>query len=229
MGDKKPNFDAFFETFAKQCCELGSAGFEWNHGKNTIVSKVFFPIMVCDSVARCLRQGIHQLNGSFGCTWCLNEGKSIEYGQSSRKLIYEVEECCLRTHDQFVSHLGELCEKLKTNKNASHCGITSASQLLLIPKFNIVSGFTYDNMHRAFLGISKSILNWWLTSEYHERLFYVGQMMKEIDKVLLTFAVPSCFDRVVRSIELNKFWKTSEWRTWTFIAVIGHCYGKYFT
>ena len=220
VGPKKPNFDSFFETFAKECGDLSANGVSWNYGSTQVLSKIYFPIMVCDSVARCLCQGIHQFNGSYGCSWCLNEGKSLLYGEASRKWIYEGTEFTLRTHDQFLDHIRELCQKIDSSKTASHYGVTTASQLLTIPKFNIVSGFTYDYMHSAFLGISRSLLNWWINSEYHDRAFYIGRRTKEIDRNLLQFVVPFCFDRTIRSIELLKFWKASEWRTWTFIAAI---------
>jgi len=93
-------------------------------------------------------------------------------------------------------------------------------QLIRLPQFDAVHGFTYDYMHSAFLGVSKSLMKWWLESQYHEQPFYIGRQVKRINENLMDFRVPYCYDRTIRCIELRKNWKASEWRTWTFISPV---------
>jgi len=99
-------------------------------------------------------------------------------------------------------------------------GIKSASQLLLLPKFDIIEGFVFDFMHASFLGVARVFLNIWIDPKYHTREFYVGRRAKEINQKLLLYSVPMKFSRTVRSLDEVKFWKASEWNTWSLISLI---------
>jgi len=208
FGKSKPDFDIFFNPFVQECASLSKSGVKWEVDGRIISSPVFFPIMVNDSVARCLCQGVHQFNGSFGCTWCLMEGEScIVDGCASTKRIYKGPlQSPLRTAENFLGHLKEFRNLLDRNPSLkSHFGIKSAPKLLLMPKFDIVSGFTFDYMHTAFLGVSRTFLELWLDSKNHKKQYYIGREIQEIDERLLQFSVPYNFDRAVRSITERKF------------------------
>ena len=181
---------------------------------------------MADSVAIPLVQGLMQFNGSYGCTWCLCKGNSIQLPgkNNSHKWIYpplDKESIQLRGKEQFINHLKEFKTMLSVNsKNKSHFGIKTASKLLLFPKFNIVEGFVFDYMHTALLGISRTFTNAWLDSKNHSRKFYIGRKITRIDENLLNVFVPFSFNRAVRSIKERSFWKANEWQTWSYILSI---------
>ncbi|ODM90700.1 hypothetical protein Ocin01_15981 [Orchesella cincta] len=88
FGATKPTFDAFLGPLVSQCNNLSATGLEWKANKKTMNSKVFFPIVAADSVARCCLQGIKQFNGEYGCPWCIIKGENLTMEGNSRKWIY---------------------------------------------------------------------------------------------------------------------------------------------
>ena len=221
FGAKKPNFEIFFEPFLNNCQNLSQTDtVSWYHNGTNFKSKVYFPIFVADSPARCSCQGTNQYNGKYGCSWCLEKGENFQLTQKSRKWVYPPnKQITLWQADQFKQHLFELSTLFgSVNNTKAHFGVKSASKLLLIPKFNIVNGFVFDVMHAAFLGVSRAFANIWLDSKYHGKSFYIGLKIKDINTRLAQIVVPEHFSRSVRLLDERKLWKASEWRTWTFVV-----------
>ncbi|CAG7725399.1 unnamed protein product, partial [Allacma fusca] len=221
-GNEKPNFDTFFQPLVTMFNELSEVGIQWSYNDENVSSKCYFPLFIADSVARCTVQGLNQFNGKYGCPWCLIKGQShwMDDNQLRRKWIYKYEECILRTQDQFLQNLETLSTKLSLSdfKEESYKGVKSASQLLLLNRFDIVDGFVYDVMHSSYLGVVKMLTSFWFDSSYHDKVFYLGRRVQLVDKKLTNCRVPFNYDRKIRSIVHRKFWKATEWRTWAFIA-----------
>lgn len=221
FGNKKPTFDTFLKPLVKQFNELSTDGFEWKHQDSAIKSKVFFPIVAADSVARCTLQGVHQHNGKFSCPWCLSPGKTLKLDKGSHKRVFvpENKKLIMRTHDQFVTHLRMLKEQMNVGGETSCFGVLAASQFLLLKRFNIVDGFVMDYMHTALLGVVRAFTNMWLDSKYHSCDFYLGRVTTDINELFLKVKVPYECNRVSRDLNAIPKWKANEWKTWLMLSV----------
>jgi hypothetical protein len=81
----KPNFHTFLEPFVGVVKDLANTGMQWTCDNTIIKSRIFFPILVAGSVTRPIVLGLLQFNGSYGCTWCLSKGKSLQLSEKSHK------------------------------------------------------------------------------------------------------------------------------------------------
>lgn len=89
------------EPFTQELNKLSTIGMKWSRNGQEVCSRIFGCICACDSVARCSLQNIHQFNGSFGCSWCLNPGETIEKGRGHTRVYLDVPGGYdLRSHDQ---------------------------------------------------------------------------------------------------------------------------------
>ncbi|CAG7719118.1 unnamed protein product, partial [Allacma fusca] len=177
--------------------------------------------MAADSVARCGVQGLTPFNGSFGCPYCLEKGETHWETETAHKWIYCGQSAPLRTHDGFIEDLGILRDKLQVRPNLkSYNGIKEASPLLLLRKFDMVNGFCFDYIHTACLGVAPTFTNARMDSNNHNQIFFIGNKIDEINARLHTWRVPYSLNRSIRGIDERKFWKSSEWRTWTFLVSV---------
>ncbi|XP_074098889.1 uncharacterized protein LOC141527362 [Cotesia typhae] len=83
-----------------------------------------------------------------------------------------------------------------------------------LPLFSITKGVVVDTMHAAFLGAAK--LHMTILSTTTKASYYIGHLdvIKIIDKILLSIKPPSRRARTPRSIHFYAQWKASEWRNW---------------
>lgn len=221
FGPSKPNFDIFLKQFVVQCNDLSVNGLQWklNDGLETVSSKVFFPIVAADSVARCSLQGIKQFNGKYGCPWCLTKGETFRPDETSRKWIFPPETASPRTKENFISNLKILKENLEQGDDRNCFGVKSASQFLLLNQFNIVDGFVFDYMHTCLLGVVKTYTSYWLDSKYHEKDYYIGTKEDLISNNFCRVKIPSECNRVTRGLKDIAFWKANEWKTWMIACI----------
>lgn len=219
FGLKKPNFDTFLRPFVSQCNEISDQGLTWIHNGQTIESKVFFPIVAADSVARCALQGIKQFNGQYGCPWCLNKGTTLHQEEKRHKWIYLPLPSQKRTKENFVDHLKILQSNLKNNEDTNCFGIKSASQFLLLRKFDIVNGFVFDYMHTCLLGITRTFTNMWFDSKNHAKDFYIGTKLERVSMLFQLCKVPTDCNRVTRDLKDMAYWKANEWKTWLLLCI----------
>ena len=73
-----------------------------------------------------------------------------------------------------------------------------------------------DYMHAVLEGVTRTLLmNYWFDGKYSFNRFYLGTVLKKIDKMLLRIKPPHEFRRTPRSIAKSiKYWKAAEWRAW---------------
>ncbi|CAG7708333.1 unnamed protein product, partial [Allacma fusca] len=83
---------------------------------------------------------------------------------------------------------------------------------------DIVHGRCYKALHLAFLGVSKMFTLLWIESSNSSAPYYIGNKVKRMEKLLLNAKVPYEFDRTLRSFSTIKYWKASEWRSWTYVC-----------
>lgn len=71
-----------------------------------------------------------------------------------------------------------------------------------------------DYMHAVTEGTTKQFLKCWTDPKNKHLKFYIGNRVKEIDKMLLRIKPPHEFERSPRPISVSHFWKASKYRSW---------------
>ena len=56
--------------------------------------------------------------------------------------------------------------------------IKAISSFAIIPNFDLALGFPVDWMHCVLLGVSKSLMNFWILSKYHKENLYLGNKVR---------------------------------------------------
>lgn len=206
FGKSKPDMNTFMKPFVNEMKILSEKGVDCNIGNDEMNVKIF-PICCCaDAPARCLLQGLHQFNGSYGCNWCLHPGKyvkscrAMKYMNQSENPEYRTKEGALEDVKQCV------------NQNLNHFhGFKSASVLLLLSSFfNIIDGFSVDYMHCVLAGIVQQFCTYWF-EERGEEYSISTHDIREIDRLMKTWKVPNQIQRLTRNLTERKFWKCREY------------------
>ncbi|CAG7827149.1 unnamed protein product [Allacma fusca] len=191
FGKEKPVFKTFLKPIVQELNEVSKQRLSWISDGIPVSSSVFFPLLAADSVARCSLQGLTQFNGAYGCPTCLEKGETHWESESSHKWIYKSHNAPKRTHTGFLQDIGVLRENLVLGANCSSFhGIKEATPLLLLKTFDIVNGFTFDYMHTVELGASRYFANAWLDSRNHNKPFYIGDRINEINANLVAWRIP---------------------------------------
>lgn len=203
--NKSPR-EALLKMFVEETRQLRNEGFQWidvDGGKR--VSKVMFLLCVADAPARALLANMTQYNGEFGCGHCFNPGTRARTGRGSMQaypLAHPIpldrdEESLIRDADAAVQ------EGVAVN------GVKGPSSVCLIPGFDAAKGFVPDVMHCLFLGLSKQFLNLWKSQR--SQGYYVQQLEKLLDAVIVSVHPPDDLPRIVRPVESHgRMWKSNE-------------------
>ena len=87
-------------------------------------------------------------------------------------------------------------------------GVKGPSWLSVVPCFDLVEGVSVDYMHCVLLGVCRLLLRLWLQSSNHQKLWYIGTRIPDLDARLCSIKPPSEMQRTPRSMESTlKFWK----------------------
>lgn len=210
FGLRKPRMDTFLKPFVEECCDLASTPIQWqdNFG-NSHQSKVFCLVCSSDAVARPLLRNTKQFNGEYGCDWCLHPGEVVEKGRGYVRIYpYKEELQVPRTAEQFKKNAVEALQSDSPVK-----GVKGVSILLLMPMFNIISGFVPDYMHSVLLGVTRQFVSLWLDPQNCMQTWYIGRQIRQLDSKLLQIKPPHEITRTPRSLASRKYWKASEWRS----------------
>ncbi|KAL7295125.1 hypothetical protein TKK_0011592 [Trichogramma kaykai] len=190
---KKPNMCTFFQPFIDFFEKASTEGIEITSSNNTKKKiKAFALICSVDAVARAPLQGIKQFNGTFGCNWCLHPGVSI--GGSKRYIVRTVQ---MRNSDETITDMMSATPINPIN------GIKYASPCILLPHFNIISGFIPDY---CLEGVASQITEYYLQS-----LVEKGIDVKIMDELINKISVPHQIGRLTRSLSCRDDWKAREW------------------
>jgi hypothetical protein len=214
FGKLKPNMSSYMSAFVDQINDINKEGVHWINAQTlTAMTSLVYPIIsTCDSVARCMVQCLHQFNGKFGCTWCLQEGRRVAKGAGYVNVYPEVD-CELRTHEGML----DCARNVAADEIAVHVlGVKSASPLFLLRKygFDMTRGFAVDYMHSVLLGVQRQFIDIWTDSKYHETEWYISaSKVANIDGMLLAIKPPCDIKRFPRSLKLAGKWKASELRS----------------
>src|SRR6218665_1246490 len=210
FGKQKPLSQTYLKPFVDELKHLGTHGMQYVNSDNEIATcKVFSVCCSTDSCARPILRDTTQFNGRYGCDWCLTEGQTVKRGDGmSRIYIPSQQPMQPRDHATFKS------DALKATADNPVNGVKGVSILLLLPLFNIVSGFVPDYLHCVLLGVVRTFSGLWFDSSNHEQSWYVGQSgVAAVSRKLIALRPPSDVSRLPRSLAERKFWKGSEWKS----------------
>ena len=150
-------------------------------------------------------QGFVQFNGYFGCGWCVHPGSYVLSNRGgSVKYILLDEVPPRRTEIETLAYM----QQSLTNRKAVY-GVKNPSCLINLNNFNIIIGFLLDYMHCICLGIAEQFVDLWLSSNSAYSLS--AQHIREINSIVTDVKVPNQVQRLSRSIQEKKYWKSREW------------------
>ena len=203
VGGIKPQMNILLKPLSKTLKRLSSHGVCVKLLDGLVKTVRLRPLFgVFDLIARAPAMNMKQHNGLMGCPTCVHPG-----GTKQRTRVYlPGTEYPLRTHSSIVS-AGIEAQEVGQAVN----GIKGRSRLESI--VDLVNGIPIDYMHCVLEGVTKKLLEKWMTST--RCACYIGRFVKQIDKKFLKQRPPHEFSRVPRSIEKHrKYWKASELRNW---------------
>lgn len=200
FGRKKPQVNAYFVPFVKECTQLYHNGFNYTFNGVQYNKKCKVLIGVCDSIARCDVRCITQFNGMYGCGLCKHPGIQVEKGKGTVRVYpvnYENQTFNndLRNHDETVNFDPQ-------NK----LGVKGRSILCDIPEFNIIDNLPPDWMHCVALGVCRQFAKMWFDEYFSSKEIIVDSMLKTYK--------PISGVRPPRPMSDRKHWKAHEWVAW---------------
>lgn len=204
----KPVLNLFLQSFIDELKDLHENGFEClppNFDK-PITIKVHTILAPVDSVERCALQNIHQFNGTYGCSLCLNPGEHVAIGNGYSR-VYRGGEGIKRTRSQ---HKRDAIKAERENTVVN--GVKGVSLLMLLPIFNIITSFPPEYMHCVLLGVVKLFLLTWLNPKNCRKPWYIGTKSQILDKRLSEILPPCEITRTPQSVSNISQWKASEFK-----------------
>ena len=71
---------------------------------------------------------------------------------------------------------------------------------------------SFDYMHLVLLGVTRKLLQLWFTKTHHSEIWYLGNVVKDIDILLCSIYPPNEIKRTPRSIDTTmKYWKGTKY------------------
>lgn len=210
FGTGKPNVNSFLKPYTEECQRLSTEGFLISPEKSDSEHcKVVTAVIMCDSVARPILQNMTQFNGKHGCGCCLHPGEQIHKGNGTVRVYPFYPGVEKRDHISTVESARVALTSKQTVK-----GVKGPTCLMNIPYFDVISGMPPDHMHNVHLGVVRQMAGLWLDSQNHEKDYYIGGQLSELDQRLMAIKPPCNVTRVPRSFLQRRFWKSSEWHNW---------------
>lgn len=208
QGKGKPRFSTFFEVFTEDLITLKHEGL-------TVTDKCHPKLMLSlgstDLQGKAYLLSMSHHNGECGCSTCEEEGFTTKQGKGHvRCYPFRDPPATLRTSD---SVLENALSALESNKRVK--GIYDVTPLAKLPWFDLVLGIVPDYMHGVLLGVTKQLLNLWLSSSKYKKPWFIGNKTKAIDKRLKEMKPPDFIQRLPRQLETSRaYFKASELQAW---------------
>lgn len=208
QGKGKPRFSTFFEVFTEDLITLKHEGL-------TVTDKCHPKLMLSlgstDLQGKAYLFSVSHHNGECGCSTCEEEGFTTKQGKGHvRCYPFRDPPATLRTSD---SVLENALSALESNKRVK--GIYDVTPLAKLPWFDLVLGIVPDYMHGVLLGVTKQLLNLWLSSSKYKKPWFIGNKTKAIDKRLKEMKPPDFIQRLPRQLETSRaYFKASELQAW---------------
>ena len=215
FGPDKPNVLTFLKPFTESMSKLHK-GIELYSPdiKASFVCRGMLLCGTCDLPAKAMVYNMNQFNGYYGCSHCLQSGKSLKTGQRGRVHVYPYIQDDPAGPKRSDKQLDKHSHEAVTNQETKF-GVKGPSWLSVVPDYNVVKGNVVDYMHCVLLGVTKMLLKLWFNSEHSKEMWYCGTKVLEADSRLLQIKPPLTITRTPRSIQQHRaYWKASEYRAW---------------
>lgn len=217
FGEAKPNMGIYLKAMVKELMQLENQGI--------VISSPFVPapflckvILLagsCDLPAKCLVLNSMQFNGNCGCSKCFQPGETFytsEQGHGHTH-IYPFNTAD-PTGPKRNAHLHEKDASEAHKKDSVVNGIKGPSWLMKLHHYDIIAGTSIDYMHCTLLGVMKTLMSLWFSSQHSSERYYIGKYVLVVDERLKEIKPPSVISRKPRAIsEHFKYYKASELRS----------------
>jgi len=176
----------------------------------TVHKKVSIDSFCCDAPAKAFLLKTKSHTGFFSCTRCTVQGKYL-----LRRVCFPELKCSKRTHEDFVNQV----------QRQYHSTDGNISEILNIPRIDVVQQFSLDYMHAVCLGTMKKILMLWKgdnigRGDANKQKLSPGLIKKMSERLLsLKNDIPLDFVRKPRSLDELPRWKATEFRL--FLLYVG--------
>lgn len=118
----------------------------------------------------------------------------------------------LRTSDSILENA---LSAVENNTRTRVKGFHDVTPLAKLPWFDLVLGIVPDYMHGVLLGVTKQLLNLWLSPSRYKKPWFIGNKAKAIDKRLKDMKPPDFIQRLPRELETSRaYFKASELQAW---------------
>lgn len=209
----KPNMLSFLQPFVAAVNDMYSTGLIWRHPIDSTImhSRVIAPIATLDCPARAAVKNIKQYNGNYGCSYCEHPGETCKTRAGFNHVFPTLEtNPPLRTHEGMIE---QALQAFETNVSDVK-GVKGPSLAVLLPHFNIATGFVPDYMHSVLLGVARMLLKCLFGKNNSGKPYHIRKAVKaEVDELLLNIRPPDCITRIPRELKYLAFWKASEVRS----------------
>lgn len=196
-GNEKPSSCAeYLKFFVDELNSLVQNGFKTY---NDVTIQVKIRSFIMDAPAKAYVKRTIGHNGYFGCGKCTVEGY---YDREKHHMSYTDSHCSIRNDSSFRNK----------DQYEHHLELTQ-SPLESLP-IDMIKCFPGDYMHLVCLGVMKRMLKFWIEGNVYEvKLPY--RDIKKLSTLLKQAAEtqPNDFARKIRSVDVIKFWKATELRT----------------
>eukprot|EP00111_Clytia_hemisphaerica_P016517 TCONS_00048979-protein len=221
---KKPDFKSFLRPFTQELIDFGNKGEMIKTTVGEKLVKVYLLSGVFDAPAKSQFQNIVQFNGEYGCSYCLEPGKTVKVGTNGRNghthsfpfnFDSETGHTKMRTHSEtVVSARKAQNDMMQTGKESKCLGVKGVSWPMILPRFDLINGLGLDYLHNTLLGVVKMLIKLWFKKQYKSEAWYIGDGVKQIDRDIACLKLPNLISRVPRNIDEElKQWKASEYRS----------------
>ncbi|KAK3930290.1 Sodium/potassium/calcium exchanger 1 [Frankliniella fusca] len=218
FGKTKPNPNLFLKPLWDKMQVFQNNGVELRLPNAQIVRvKGRVLIAVGDLPAKALFMRLIQYNGSHSCFCCLSSGAQLEVGPRSSVHVFPyVRNLLLRQNAEMQDFADQAVIARQTDPKAVVYGVKGPTLMsAFLP--DLIRCMAIDPMHGIFLGLTKTLMNLWFSTEYSGYPFSICGLIDIVDDRLKKIKPPDQFQRVPRSIKLElALFKASDYKNMFF-------------
>lgn len=164
-GSGDPDMQDFFEPLIKEFQLFEAKKLTMEYENQTYVLRPMVTHASLDLMAKAKVQHIQLFNSSNACTFCEHPGESVPGKKNKAYIRYVATDTPYgyRTHEETLETM------LRVHRTKTiDCGVNGISCMAVLENFDIVNGFAWDYLHGALLGVTKTLVTLWTSSEYHD-------------------------------------------------------------
>ena len=227
------NFNLFMENFIDQANALSTTGIVWKPDSiHEVISKIYPTVCCADAKGRAgiINMGTYAANCS--CPFCNHIGIKLDGAMKFPLPGTLVTRIRVRRGEEYEEQTVIPPPVRRTGASVRNAmmqadelgrrveGIHGLSQLILLEHFNFGNGFSTDDLHPIFKGVT----------EFHTELIFMGleneydaltpAQINRINQRLERIKTPTHISRKPRAVTERAKWKGTEWRNWLLYCAI---------